>query len=310
MKTSQREFRGETDVQAMIALAHVSPTDNLHVVDLPYRLCSWALDDPDNVGLWIDSGRQLLAWAVLQTPFWTIDYVCHPDASAKIHREVLSWADLRARQVLDSSSGHPCWFVMVYSNQTDRIRDLEDAGFLSQGNVGEKSWSKVLLRRSSDMPVAEYDLPAGFVIRPLAGESEVEAYVQLHRAVFESKNMTVGWRARTLRRPEYVADLDLVAVAPNGHLAAFCVCWLDNDSQGRQSGQVEPMGVQEGFRRLGLGRAVLSQGLRQLQLLGADSVCIETDKYRDAAMELYEAAGFRPSRDILVYRRDLGHAPG
>lgn len=155
-------------------------------------------------------------------------------------------------------------------------------------------------------------LAYGVHIRPLAGESEVEAYVQLHRAVFESKSMTVEWRTRTLRRPEYRADLDLVAVAPDGRLVAFCICWLATDAGGKPSGQIEPLGVQEGFRQLGLGRAILFEGLRRLDSCGADKTHVETDKHRNAALKLYEAAGFRPLRDVLVYRKDYGnpHQPG
>jgi mycothiol synthase len=294
---------GETDKQAMIALAHAFPTDNLHVADLPYRLSSWAVDYPDNIGLWVNAEGQLLAWAVMQTPFWTIDYAYHPDAGTNLHQRILAWADHRARQVLDTPSGRPCWFVMVFASQTDRIRDLEEAGFVSQANVGEDSWSKVLMQRSAHIPVADYALPAGFSVRPLAGENEVEAYVQLHRAVFESKNMTAEWRTRTLRRPEYLPDLDLVAVAPDGRLAALCVCWLDKESE-KPSGQIEPLGVHQDFRKSGLGRAILSEGLRRLYLCGADRVYVETDKYRNAALGLYEAVGFRVIRDVLVYRKD------
>jgi mycothiol synthase len=304
MSIGQREFYGETDIQAMIGLARVSPADNLHVVDLPYRVSSWALDDPDNVGLWVNAEGQLLAWAVMQTPFWAIDYACQPDAEPKLHCQVLAWADRRARQIVDTPSGHPCWFVMVSAHQTNRIGDLEDAGFVSQANVGEDSWSKGLMGRPVEAPVAEYTLPAGFNIRPLAGENEVAAYAQLHRAVFESKNMTAEWRTRTLRRPEHRPDLDLVAVAPDGRLAAFCVCWLAKDSEGEPTGQIEPLGVHEDFRELGLGRAILSEGLQRLHLCGADKVYVETDKYRNAALALYEAMGFRTIRDILVYRKD------
>lgn len=310
MKIGQREFSGETDKQAMIALAKVFLTDNLHVVDLPYRLSSWALDDPENIGLWVNAEGQLLAWAVMQTPFWTIDYAYHPDADPNLHRQILTWADHCARQVLDTSSGHPYWFVMVFASQTNRIRDLEQAGFLSQANVGEDSWSKVLMQRPAQIPVADYALPAGFIIRPLAGENEVEAYVQLHRAVFESKNMTVDWRTRTLRRSGYLPDSDLVAVAPDGRLAAFCVCWLNKNSEGKPSGQIEPLGVHQDFRKLGLGRAILSEGLRRLYLCGADRVYVETDRYRNAALELYEGAGFRLIQDVLVYRKDYGDAHG
>jgi ribosomal protein S18 acetylase RimI-like enzyme len=300
----QREFSCEVDLQAMATLVQGFPAGNLHVVDLPYRFSSWAFDYPDNVGLWADADGQLLAWAVMQTPFWTIDYACHPDIDGSLHRQVLAWADRRARRVLDTPSGRPMWFVNVFADQMDRIRDLEEAGFSSQADVGNDSWSKVLMQRSAGMPVANCSLPAGFIIRPLDGEGEVEVYVELHRAVFESRNMTVEWRARTLHQPAYIPDLDLVAVAPDGRLAAFCVCWL-NENLGKETcGQVEPLGVRVDFRELGLGRAILAEGLRRLQLYGASQVYVETDNYRNAALELYESAGFRVTRDVLVCRKD------
>jgi hypothetical protein len=132
MRIGQRAFSGEADKQVMIALARLSPTDNLHLADLPYRLSPWALDDADNVGLWANAEGQLVAWAVLQAPFWTMDYVCHPGADKSLHRHILAWADRRARALFDTPSGHPVWFVNVLAGQTDRIRDLEEAGFTSQ----------------------------------------------------------------------------------------------------------------------------------------------------------------------------------
>ncbi|MBN1813743.1 MAG: GNAT family N-acetyltransferase [Anaerolineae bacterium] len=299
----QREFSGEADRRAMAVLVHGFPACNLHVADLPYRFSSWAFDCPDNVGLWVDAEGQLLAWAVMQTPFWTIDYACHPGADSNLHRQLLAWADRRARRVLDTSSGRPAWFVNVFADQMDRIRDLEEAGFASQADVGDDSWSKVLMQRSAQTPV-DYTLPVGFTIRPLAGESEVGAYVELHRAVFESRNMTVEWRARTLRHPEYILDLDLVAVAPDGRLAAFCVCWLNKNPGEGARGQIEPLGVRADFRKLGLGWAILAEGLRRLQLYCAGRIYVETDNYRNAAFELYESAGFQVVQDVLVYRKD------
>jgi mycothiol synthase len=306
MDLDRLPFRGEPDKQAMLALARAWPAGNLHVVDLPYRLSSWALDDPDNVALWIDAVGHLLAWAVMQAPFWTIDYAYHPHADQSLHRHILAWADRRARALAETPGGLPMWFVTVFASQAGRIRDLEDAGFASQANVGEDSWSKVLLQRPSQVPVADAALPAGFSLRPLAGESEGTAYVEVHRAAFRSKNMTAGWRARTLRCPEYRADLDLVVVAPDGRLAAFCICWLARDLEGEVIGQIEPLGVHPDFRQLGIGRAILTAGLRQLHSCGAELVCVETDRQRNAALELYQAVGFRPSQEVLVYRQDYG----
>ncbi len=304
MAVGQRRFGGAADIQAMTALARASAADNLHVVDLPYRFSSWALDDPANVGLWTNETGELVGWAVMQAPFWTIDSACHPEAGGQLHREVLDWAARRARQLLGAPGGHPCWFAMVFANQDRRIHDLEDAGFACQADVGEDSWSKVLMAREAEASLPARPVPAGFALRPLAGEGEVEAYVELHRDVFGSRNMTPEWRARTLRCPEYDPELDLVAVAPDGSLAGFCVCWLDRHCE-EIRGQIEPMGVRADLVGLGLGGALLSEGLRRLHLLGARTVYVETDSYRNPALRLYESAGFQIMRDVLVYRKDF-----
>jgi ribosomal protein S18 acetylase RimI-like enzyme len=303
MQTHQRSFRGAADIQEMIARAQAFPEDSLHVVDLPYRLSSWAIDFPENVGLWIDVRGELVAWAVLQSPFWTIDYAFHRGAGASIHRQILGWADGRARQILDTASGRPCWFVMVFESQMDRHRELEAAGFTCQSDVGEDSWSKVLMARAAGDPIPRAALPEGFVVRTLAGESEVEAYVELHQTVFESRSMTAEWRARTLRCPEYIPELDLVAAAPDGRLAGFCSCWLQRGPQGA-SAQIEPLGVRADFRHLGLGRAVLLEALRRAYSMGAQQIYVETDNYREGALGLYQSAGFRIAQEVLVYRKD------
>lgn len=287
----------------MAALVHAHPGDNLHVVDLPYRLCSWAFDAAENVGLCRDADGALQAWAALQTPFWTIDFACQPEAEAGLLGPLLAWADQRARACVNTPQGHAAWFVNVFDRQADRIGALEAAGFASQANVSENSWTKVLLRRVGNAPVAT-PAPAGFTLRSLAGQAEVEGYVAVHRAAFESKNMTAGWRARTLQHPGYRPDVDLVAVAPDGRLAAFCVGWLHTSPSGTISGQIEPMGVHPDFQRLGLGRALLTENLRRMTAAGAGQVFVETDSYRDAAFELYEAQGFAVAERVLVFRKD------
>src|SRR5512135_2699070 len=80
-----RGLLGEADQEQMSALARCFPEANLHVVDLPYRLSTWALDDPQNARLWFIGNQQLVAWAILQPPFWTIDYVLHPDHVKQLH---------------------------------------------------------------------------------------------------------------------------------------------------------------------------------------------------------------------------------
>jgi len=285
----------------MSALARQCPEDNLHVVDLPYRFSSWAFDNPENINLWFDENQQLIAWAALQTPFWTIDYVCHPEQGSYLHQEFLSWANQRAQAIKNTPYARPAWFVMVFSGQNNRIRDLENAGFKCQADIGEDSWSKVLMRRSSQTPVKIYEPRSGFMVRSLAGEKEAANYVELHQSVFESKNMTVDWRKRTLKHPDYIPELDIVLESSDGRLVAFCICWFDKNSM---AGHVEPLGSHKDFRQYGLGRVALSEGLSRLQSLGAQNIFVETDNYRNTAFGLYQSFDFEVIQDVLVYRKD------
>lgn len=54
MTITHRSFLHEQDKQLMIDLACQFQTDHLHVVDLPYWLSSWGLDDKENIRLWFD----------------------------------------------------------------------------------------------------------------------------------------------------------------------------------------------------------------------------------------------------------------
>ncbi len=301
MALTQRPFSTEQDKYRMSALAGQFAEHNLHGIDLPYRFSSWAFDNPENINLWFDENQQLVAWATLQTPFWTIDYVCHPAQESHLHQEILFWADQRAQAVQKTPYERSAWFVMVFSGQNNRISDLENAGFQCQSDVGDDSWSKVLMCRSSQAPVKIYEPRSGFTVRSLAGASEVQKYVDLHQSVFESKNMTVEWRARTIQHPDYKPDLDLVVESADQRLVAFCICWFDEKSR---AGHVEPLGSHKDFRQYGLGRVALSEGLRRLQSLGAQNIFVETDNYRNTAFRLYESFDFQTIQDVLVYRKD------
>jgi mycothiol synthase len=303
-------YTGPADQTIMTRLVETDTDSSLHLRDLPYRFSSDALIDPENTRLWFDNTGQLVAWAVMQVPFWTIDYALAPASPSTLHRQVLAWADNRARILLDTSNGHPCWFINVFPDQTQRIQDLEASGFRDQSNVGEDSWSKILMHRPPDLPLQEFRIPTGFTIRPLQGETEVLAYVEVHRTVFESKSMTTTWRSRTLLHPSYQPEFDLVAISPDGRLAAFCIGWLHRSPGGAFTAQIEPLGCHPDFRRYALGRLLLVEALRRLISASVCAIYVETDNYRSTAFALYESLGFKGFRDVCIFRKNYGVIDG
>ena len=304
MQVRQCSFSGASDLRAMEAFARGLRAHTLHVGDLPYRLSSWALDDPQNIRLWRDETGTLLGWVVMQVPFNALDFACRPELETALLPEMLAWAHERSLAHPDmvprgTPEGKPCWFVNVFADETTQLRILEADGFTSQADVGEYSWTKVWMARPGDLPVKDYRIPEGFIVRPLNGD--VDGYVDLHQATFGSKIMRVDWRKRTIQHSDYLPDLDLIVAAPDGRLAAFCVCWLDAENQ---IGQIEPLGCHADFRHYALGRVALAEGLRRLQAHGALKVYVETDNWRSTAKSLYESMGFVVERDVLVYRKD------
>jgi mycothiol synthase len=304
MPLLQRTFGGPVDWAHMKAVIDAQPSEHLHVVDLPYRLCSWAFDEPANCALWEDAAGRVLAWAAFQSPFWSIDYALHPLAPPDCLPAILAWADQHARTIQGTLFARPCWFINGFTGHQDGPV-LEAAGFHSQADVGEDSWTKVLFERSTTPLPDQRALPEGLRIRVLGGPAKVDAYVALHRAVFGSENMTSGWRQRTLAHPDYLPQLDLVAVDADDRLAGFCVGWFTpHGPHGQPSGQIEPIGVREDMRGSGLGRALMAECLARLAAAGATSVFVETDNYRDAAFKFYTAMGFRIAQHVTVYRKD------
>jgi ribosomal protein S18 acetylase RimI-like enzyme len=70
-------------------------------------------------------------------------------------------------------------------------------------------------------------------------------------------------------------------------VVSFATIWFDDVTR---TGAFEPVGTVPAFRRLGLGAALLSDGLLKLQKYGATLATVGS--YSEAAGALYDSAGF------------------
>lgn len=277
---------------------------HLHSIDLPYRFSSPALEDPRNAALWIDGQGDLAGWAVMQLPFWTVDLACRPREVAQLYPLMLQWAGRRAGELNAEGAGREAWYIAIFSDQQEQIGILEEFGWESQADAPVDPWSKVWLQHAGVQAVPSTSAPVGHTIRPLHCQTEVQAYVDLHRNVFQTKNMNLAWRQRTLKHPACQPQLNLMVENSSEDLCGFFIGWL-GQVDGRVYGQVEPMGVSPDFQGAGLGRALLSEGLKRMYELGAGSVFVETDFFRSPALALYERCGFAIRRTLPVFRKNF-----
>ncbi|MEO9085548.1 MAG: GNAT family N-acetyltransferase [Ktedonobacteraceae bacterium] len=291
MTITRHPFRGEADMPRILDLVDSMPLTCPHVIDLPWRLSSPAINEGRDAAFWQDSGGRVVGFAAWQYDWAALDFFILPGPQqSAIEVDLFAWVDERFRE-RDEERGQPLPYWVEFQDDDQARRQLvEERGFLH--DEGDR---RVLLQHALADLAPVPTPPAGFMLRPLAGAQETAAYAEVHRAAFESTSMTPEWRARTIRMPQYRSELDLVVTAPDGSLAGFCIGWLVPE---RRVAQIEPIGVHPRFQRLGLGRILLLEMLRRFKAQGASSAIIEPYTGNAPIHRACEAVGFQQAHTI------------
>jgi ribosomal protein S18 acetylase RimI-like enzyme len=247
--------------------------------------------------LWREAG-QVVAFAFV-SEYNNLSFECDPACGAALEEAVLAWAIPEARRLAaERHEGEPT-DTTCRSENTARIALLERHGLVRLPERG------LHFSRPLDTPLPPAQLPAGFTIRPTLGAEEAEAWVALHRAAFGTEYMTVAYRLEMLSTPGHDADLDLVSVAPDGRLAAYCVGWYDaqeNEMTGCLAGYTDPVATHPDFQRRGLSKALLCAALHRLQAHGLQEARLGTSDDNLAMQAAARAAGFTLSGETWRYR--------
>ena len=206
--------------------------------------------------------------------------------SEQLEQEIVDWGLACMRQRNTQTGKELTLDACCSASDVEQLHFLEKFGFVRE-TIRSLKYS-----RSLAGPIDEFPFPSGFSLRSVTGESEVEALVALHRAAFGTKNMTVEERLAIMRAPQYIPDLDFVAIAPNGDLSAFCICGFEEDDDDEQIGFTDPIGTHPNYQRLGLGKAIVSAGLRAIQSRGATVAEVGTSSTNIPMQKLAERMGF------------------
>lgn len=179
--------------------------------------------------------------------------------------------------------------LIVWVNSTDdSMKNL----FGERGYARSKFLAEHMRRRFISRPIPDSVPPSGYVVRTLGDESKLPARSWLSWKAFhpdepDEKYQGWAWYKNVQRVPLYRRDLDIVAIAEDGELAAFCTVWFDDVTR---TAVFEPVGTHPQHQKRGLGKAVMSEGLRRAQRLGATLATVSS--YSTGAHALYESMGF------------------
>jgi mycothiol synthase len=295
MKTIICNYQGEEDnLRIRGFLREVSLLNDRH--DFSWSLLRWDywvwhvnmnifhMKLEDVIHLWT-TDEKLVAMLNPDSPgeaFFQIHPQHHSEA---LLNEMLDVAEARFPE--QKENGRRELIAWVNENDTLHKDVLARRGYTRSKYKAEHMRSRVL-----NMPVPDTVPPAGYTVRALGDESELPARSWLSWKVFhpdEPDNKYQGWEwyKNVQRIPLYRRDLDIVAVASDGELSAFCTVWVDEVTQ---TAVFEPVGTHPNHQKRGLGKAVMSEGLRRAQALGATLATVSS--YSDGAHALYASMGF------------------
>lgn len=305
MFVHMRPFVVEDDLSAVLDLllacrAADTVDDWPPLIEMRLLLTSKTLDRQDTY-LWEQEDGALAAFGLLLDRVYLVGFV-HPQANQRnLHEQMLRWAMERVK-TLEQTPGEPA--ILSVSLRED---DSEWRALVNSYGFEMKDWQTLRMACALDADLPEPSLPAGYAIRPLAGEREADRYLAVHHEAFPDSNLTLEERLSLMRDSAYLPALDLVMTGPDGAFAAFCTCSFsveENARLGRRDGWVDLVGTLPELRGKGLGRAALLAGLRQLQAQGATRALLGTQS-TNSAQRLYASAGFQTIHKLRWYTKAL-----
>jgi mycothiol synthase len=316
MTVTNRPFAGESDLPRMVALRQaIAARDAFTAVLTPAGARAYYLEPtPDwrtQAQIW-ELGDDLVAVGELIMPaeqptpaFAYLRLRLHPDADVRvIGPEIVAWGESEAFRRI---GGDVLIEVGVRGNAPETMVLLESFGY-------ERDRTFVRMVRSLETPIPGQVLPGGYVVRPIGGDAEVRAWTALCNRSFQDHYNFFPQTSESHRHEMtdelYVPELDLVAVAPDGSLAALCWAAPRPLADGTSSWEINLVGTAREHRRRGLAGALLARTVELLNARGGTSVELVVDATSETgANRLYKRLGFVEASSSLVYRRSVAFDP-
>jgi GNAT superfamily N-acetyltransferase len=141
----------------------------------------------------------------------------------------------------------------------------------------------------------DYKLPEGFQITTIKEYFDLSQYRRVLWRGFNHEIKGEGLFSfssedelsakEEMLRPYVELDLKIAVVSPEGNFVSYCGMWYDPAAG---FAWVEPVATDPDYRRLGLGKAAVLEGIRRVGLLGAKLAFV------GSSQQFYYSIGFRP----------------
>jgi mycothiol synthase len=299
-----RYFETENDLKHMqdMLIEARSRTDDWHYAHVGelmwvFFMVDCHLNTQEHIRLWHDDDK-LVGYAILsEDP--NVDFQVLPEYEwCGIEEETMAWVETRLLELRKHNTQRWGGHLVSGARKDNAKRNtfLKQHGFQPGGQ-----FSEVNMFYSLGNTILEAVIPHGYQVRAVAEADEISNRASAQREVWHPwtvGNVNDDDYSRFMQLPAYHRDLDVVAIAPDGVIAAYANCWIDPINL---IGDFGPVGTRPPYRRKGLARAVLIEGLRRMQSFGMNRVSVSTGVSNTPARRLYESAGFRIVNEFIEY---------
>lgn len=293
---SHRAYENKQDLQIILdVMVRSRPAEHLNdyprQVDIEENLASAKIRA--NTRLWFDCD-QPIAWAFVDE-FNNLWGDIHPPYEDLIGQEIVEWGETCIRMKLGPGE--------TSTLDTNCREDyIERISFLQRYGFQQTEEFNIAMSRQLSEPISAPKLPQGFIIRPIRGNQEAGAVAATHRAAFGTEYMTTENRLALMSTSEYDPSLDLLVIAPDGTIAGYCTCSIN---QQERKGSTDPIAIHPKYQRMGLARAILLAGLVLLKERGMTSAHLVTSGNNIAMRMVAESVGFVIEHKTLWFSKQI-----
>jgi mycothiol synthase len=232
--------------------------------------------------LWEDASGQIVA-AVTHLGGSELRLHVHPHyRSAGLENEILAYSEGKYFSV--SEDGRQYVHTPIFEDDLPRQETARNRGYMKQTGWGHNYC------RNLEVPITDVLVPSGYGIRPMGGTEEYPARSWASWQAFHGDEPAgnydgdYSWYANIQSAPLYRRDLDIVATAPDGRIAAFCTAFYDDYTR---SAVTVLVGTAAEHWRRGLGKAVITSIMKRLKEAGCTLVFATA--YEEPADHLYRS---------------------
>lgn len=233
----------------------------------------------DRIGVWEDAG-DIVGVVHYESKLGEVFFEIHPDY-VHLKPGMLDYAEKHLYGTTED--GKRCVQAFVNDFDADFEALVQSRGYREAADR-DRPMSQFLV----PTPFPEIKLPDGFRLKSLQEDDDLH---KIHRALWrgfdhagEPPEDEIEGRRKMQSVPGFRKDLNIVVEAPNGNFVSYSGLWHDRINQ---IAYVEPVATDPDFRRLGLGKAAVLEGIRRCGALGATAAYVGSD------LEFYKAIGFR-----------------